>query len=142
MAAKKKAAKKARSKNRRIRDDKGLYLEGNPGGPGRKPGIKVDFREAVRIRAKEIGVDIRKELGTMAMLLLNKAKAGDVAAAKFVTERLCGLLTQELDITSSNTSTVHISDQAREDLKKIMARHGVRDAMLDELEKRGKNGTG
>ena len=151
MASKKKAAKKTRkkapTKKRGERDwsegrtETGQFVKGEwKGGPGRLPGIKVDFREAVRKRAEELGVDIRKELGTMAMLLLTKAKAGDVAAAKFVVERLCGLLVQEHEVTSHATVT-NIPDKDREELRKITGTSKAQRAMLDNLEKRT-NGTG
>ena len=68
----------------------GRFVKGGPGGPGRKPGIKVEFREAARARAAEMGLDLAREVGNMALIMIRQAQNGDVAAARFVTERLCG----------------------------------------------------
>ncbi len=99
------------------RNDKGQFVKGWPGGPGRKPGIKVSFRTAARQRAKDMDIDLDKEIGTLALLLIKQAKEGDVQAAKFVVERLCGLLKQEIEMKSE--STVYLPDQARADLREM-----------------------
>ena len=112
----------------------GRFVKGGAGGPGRKPGIKVSFRNAARKRAAELDIDLDKEVGTLAMLLLKQAKEGDVQAAKFVVERLCGLLKQELDVQA--TSTVYMPDDARAVLGRMMGTDVAQDALLDECERR------
>ena len=66
----------------------GRFAKGNPGGPGRPRGL--DFRAVVAAHAERTGFSIEGAIIDVFISLLRQAHEGDVAAAKFLIERLCG----------------------------------------------------
>ncbi|MBL8752686.1 MAG: hypothetical protein JNK15_05245 [Planctomycetes bacterium] len=66
----------------------GRFAKGNPGGPGRPRGL--DFRAVVAAHAELTGFCIEGAIIEVFTALLRQAREGDVAAAKFLIERLCG----------------------------------------------------
>lgn len=71
------------------RDDKGRFLKGNPGGPGRPPKGE-SLTEALKAKAD------KQEL---ADILIGLAKQGDLAALKYVYDRIDGSPRQTIDQT-------------------------------------------
>jgi len=64
-----------------LRDDKGRFLPGGPGGPGRKPGRGVDVKFAAERIARERGIELSVAVGEVVLRLIELAKGGDVPAA-------------------------------------------------------------
>lgn len=67
------------------RDARGRFLPGNSGGPGRPPSASVHEHRAALVNAVSPD-DIR----AVARMLVDKALAGDIGAAKLLMERLFG----------------------------------------------------
>lgn len=140
-AAKKRARKKAPSKKGSEGDGRdtktGRFKPGWKGGPGRKPGIKVDFLEAVRAEADKKKINIAEVVGRLGLKMLEQAETeDDVRRIQFIVDRLCGPVKQEIEVDSNSTATVHVAEQAREDFKRLAASNGFQDAMMDEMERR------
>ena len=66
----------------------GQFVTGHPGGPGRPRA--TDFRRVVYEKAQEHGVSLEEALWEVFEAMLEKAKAGDSQAARFVVDRMCG----------------------------------------------------
>ncbi len=66
----------------------GRFAKGNPGGPGRPRGF--DFRAVVAAHADLSGFSVEGVVIEVFLSLVRQARAGDVAAARFLIERLCG----------------------------------------------------
>jgi hypothetical protein len=73
----------------RERDARGLFLPGNRTGRkgGRPPG-SFDLVSVARKRAKKAGIDLRGELWSALLAMIEAAKLGDTNAARIVFERL------------------------------------------------------
>lgn len=69
------------------RGSNGRFVKGWRGGPGRPPGI--DFRKVVEERAAAAGVSIEEAMWDIYLAMVERAKGGDVNAAKLILERLC-----------------------------------------------------
>ena len=70
------------------RDERGRFLPGNPGGPGNPLAARVhEHRQAV------IAAVTPEEVQQVFRVLLDKALAGDVVAAKVLLDRLFGRAT-------------------------------------------------
>ena len=67
------------------RDARGRFAPGNSGGPGRPPAASVHEHRAALVNAVSPD-DIR----AVARMLVDKALAGDIGAAKLLFERLFG----------------------------------------------------
>lgn len=85
-----------------IRDEHGLFLEGNPGGPGRPAGT-VNAITVLKRKAAEEGTTVE----AMAWDVLRaQQRAGslnekpDPAAARIFLDRACGPVKQQTDLTS------------------------------------------
>ena len=65
------------------RDERGRFLPGNPGGPGRPPNTREH-------RAAMVQAVTPKDIAAIMQALVDRAKAGDVQAAKIVLERFFG----------------------------------------------------
>jgi len=70
------------------RDQKGRFLRGNPGGPGRRPGQGLDYRALAEREAEREGIDLPQAMWRVLRKLIELAQAGDVAAAKLVLDKL------------------------------------------------------
>lgn len=90
------------------RDDKGRFVVGNPGGPGRprKPDV---FAVATEGAARD-GVDLRASLWAVLQAMVQRALAGDVSAAKLIVDKL----TDPDPIVVEHQSTVTDADAARQ----------------------------
>ena len=73
------------------RDKAGRFLAGNCANPKGRPRA-FDIRKAAEQHAAKVGMDLQAALGEIIEALIIQAKAGDVAAAKLVMDRLCGAL--------------------------------------------------
>ena len=67
------------------RDSRGRFVKGHAGGPGRPPAASVHEHRAALVNAVTPD-DIR----AVARMLVDKALAGDIGAAKLLMERLFG----------------------------------------------------
>jgi hypothetical protein len=75
----------------------GQFVKGWKGGPGRPKG-SVDFMQALRLHAKAKGYDIVAAVWEVAEAMFEKAKSGDVAAAKLILDRACGVQNKGADV--------------------------------------------
>lgn len=66
------------------RDNRGRFAPGNPGGPGRRPG----YREQLRRAADEAVTP--EHIAALMRRALRAGLEGNLSAAKFVIERVCG----------------------------------------------------
>lgn len=66
----------------------GRFAKGNPGGPGRPRGF--DFRKIVEDHVEATGSSVEDTILAVFLSLFRQAREGDVSAAKFLIERLCG----------------------------------------------------
>jgi len=85
------------------RDEKGLFLPGNPGGPGRPKG-SIDFMATIREFAKKEGLDVRQMVWEAGLAMFQKAKEGDATAAKLVFDRACGVIEKGVDVDVNVTN--------------------------------------
>lgn len=69
----------------RDRDDRGRFLPGNRGGPGNPHGGRV-----ARLRSALLGAVSEADVHEVIAALVERAKAGDVQAARLVLERVLG----------------------------------------------------
>ncbi len=67
------------------RDATGRFLPGNPGGPGNPHGGQVS-----RLRARLVEAVNPEDFAEILRALLERAKGGDIAAARFVLEYTIG----------------------------------------------------
>jgi len=74
----------------------GLWLPGHKGIGGRPKGF--DFRAVVAERVKLEGKTVEDVIWEIFGALYRQAKIGDVVAAKFLVERLCGKTPEALDL--------------------------------------------
>ena len=82
------------------RDDKGRFVDGNPG-PGRPKG-SVSIVTAIKQRLK----DKPEELDDIINGFFSKAKEGDVAAMKVILDRIDGPVKQEVENSGDVTIRV------------------------------------
>lgn len=73
---------------RPLRDAKGRFLPGGPGGPGRRPGQGLDLRALAEREAEREGFDLNQAAWRVLKKLFHMAEGGDVAAAKLVLDKL------------------------------------------------------
>lgn len=66
------------------RDNRGRFAPGNPGGPGRRPG----YREQLRRAADEAVTP--EHIAALMRRALRAGLEGNLSAAKFVIDRVCG----------------------------------------------------
>lgn len=85
-----------------VRDDKGRFVKGSPGGPGRPPG-SLNLLTICRQKAEAEGVDLESVLWSAIKAMAKRAIKGDHQTAKILFERLAGPVRQEHDITSATT---------------------------------------
>jgi hypothetical protein len=116
-----------------LRNEKGHYLKGNPGGPGRPKG-SMDALTILR-RKCEAEADGKpvEELIYSVLDAMRKAATNDKpdpAAARIFLDRTCGAVKQEHEITSN--TTILVAAQARQEIIHLM-RNG-HDAVLDRIE--------
>ena len=82
------------------RDDKGRFVDGNPGGPGRTLGLRdwaTDFNEAVKIISKEAG-KTESEIRTDLLIRgIGEARRGSFNFWSFIMERDYGKLSQPIE---------------------------------------------
>lgn len=71
-----------------LRDVKGRFLKGTPGGPGRRPGQGLDLRSLAEREAEREGFDLNAAAWRVLKRLFTMAEAGDVAAAKELFTRI------------------------------------------------------
>ena len=112
--------KKAPAKNGRKkppangdRDEKGHFLVGNPGGPGRTKG-QVDFVTAVKQRAKVEGLTVEEMMGNVGWGLYQEAKDGDAACAKVLLDRVLGPIDKGLEV-NVDARSVHVGPPMPDD---------------------------
>ena len=79
------------------RGKRGRFTKGNPGGPGRPRG--PDFRRLIFEQAERRGVDVEDAVWDVFSALLERAKNGDVQAAKLILDRLCDSDPVVVDVT-------------------------------------------
>lgn len=144
MATRKRKAKKDKGKPDKQaetgRGENGQFQPGQSGNPSGRP-KGFDFRKAVTEKAEAEGLDLDDALFKVFRSMLTEANAGDVAAARFVADRLCGMLKQEFEVQS--TSTVYLPDQARSDLREMAKDKDLQAIQRAELVRRTRtNGTG
>lgn len=72
-------------------DERGRFVAGNPGGPG-NPYV----RRVAEIRAALLDAVSLDDLRAVVVAVVEKAKAGDVAAAREIFDRLMGKPTQDV----------------------------------------------
>jgi hypothetical protein len=79
------------------RDSRGRWLPGHSQpGPGRPRGL--DFRRVVEEKAEAEGFDLDEAIWEIVLALFEEAKAGSVAAAKLLLDRLCGPVTAAVEV--------------------------------------------
>jgi len=68
----------------------GLFQKGGPGGPGRPKGVpdKLNVRAQIKRTAKETGRTLDEVASDILNALIEKAKGGDVAAAKVLVDHI------------------------------------------------------
>lgn len=76
------------------------FQPGNPGGPGRPPGI--DFRHVVRQHAKRTGIPVEQAVCEVYEALRKAAGNGDVQACKLLLDRLCDVEPIALHLTTED----------------------------------------
>ena len=119
------------------RDDRGRFVVGHPGGPGRPKAI--DFRKVVEDAAREEGVDLHERVWAVAQTMFEAAEGGDVAAAKFIVERLCGTLEKGTAVAvqmNQGPRAVNITAETRAALCDMLGDGEVQKILLDDLERR------
>ena len=67
------------------RDESGRFLPGNPGGPGNPHAAQVG-----RLRSALLGAVTPEDMRAVALALVEKARAGDIAAARVLFDRVLG----------------------------------------------------
>ncbi len=120
------------------RGENGQFQPGQSGNPAGRP-KGFDFRKAVTDKAAEDGTDLEQALYDVFSSMMTEAMNGDVAAARFVADRLCGMLKQEFEMNS--TTTIYLPDQARADLREMAKDKDLQAIQRAELVRRT-NGTG
>lgn len=82
-----------------VKRQAGRFAAGNPGGPGRPRGSSgINLRSLIEAQAMERGVDLEQVVWDVFHALIERAKKGDVGAAKLVLDRLC-VRTKSIDET-------------------------------------------
>ena len=96
-----------------IRDEKGLFLIGNPGGPGRTVGIRdfnTDFDEAVEELAKEEGITLSEARKHLLKVAYKQARGGNYNFYKDTIDRNYGAVKQKTDFGGEvNVKTIIIN---------------------------------
>ena len=67
------------------RDESGRFTPGNPGGPGNPHAAQVG-----RLRSALLDAVTLEDMRAVALALVEKAKAGDIAAARVLFDRVLG----------------------------------------------------
>jgi hypothetical protein len=81
------------------RDERGRFAKGNPGGPGApRPECVVEFKRAM------LAATSAEDVAAITRALIEKAKAGDVAAAGLLYDRWWGKAKQHFEIEGVNVS--------------------------------------
>ena len=85
------------------RGENGQFQPGQSGNPAGRP-KGVDFRKIIEeAYAKRGPTALADRILKLADAMFDAAEDKDVSASRFITERLCGLLKQEFDVTTDNT---------------------------------------
>ncbi|MCA8970810.1 MAG: hypothetical protein KDC95_13530 [Planctomycetes bacterium] len=95
-----------------VRDKRGRFLKGNPGGPGREKGFndKLDFLYEVKRWAAQQGTTIHEVAAAVAGAVIRKALDGDIAAQRLACDRLFGVLPREPLVAVQNNNTTLKTD--------------------------------
>lgn len=84
------------------RDERGLYLPGNPPGPGRPPETQEQkiIKRTIKEIVKEYKENLAAALPQIEPVIIEKAVKGDMSAVKEIHDRVMGKSEQKTDITS------------------------------------------
>jgi hypothetical protein len=82
------------------RDEKGRFLQGNPGGPGNPHAAAVGAWRAALVNAVTAD-DVRKVIG----ILTDKAKGGEAWAVKELLDRCLGRPQQKMELEATGEAT-------------------------------------
>ena len=106
MATKKKQPKRKRSSNRSNsegREKNGYFAKGNKIAVGNKGNVNEKARDLKKALVKAVS---EKDITAIGKKLIQKAKAGDVAATKELFDRLWGKALQEVDLGENARKTI------------------------------------
>lgn len=77
------------STTREVRDPRGRFQVGNPGGPGGARPRGIDLRKLVEAKARDGGFTLETAVWAVFTSMLRRARDGDVNAAKLILSYLC-----------------------------------------------------
>ena len=105
------------------RDESGRFAKGNPGGPG-----NPYARRVAEIRSTLLSAVSDEDLRQIALSLVEKAKGGDVMAAREILDRMMGKAKTTLAVESE--AAEYTPEEIRERLNRLVGENPGLRAML------------
>lgn len=101
------------------RGERGLFLAGTKGGPGRKPG-RPDLYLLAEKMAERDGYDLREAIWIVTKKMLELGAKGDIQAAKLALDHLCMPARHMLEVTGLDESPL-MSQMTIEEIERRVA---------------------
>lgn len=100
------------------RDSAGRFLKGNPGGPG-----NPNSKRVARLRQTLLKAVTPDDMREVVMEMLNKAKCGDMVAAKLLLEYTIGKPKDTVELEATGVSLTYIIKEATNPKKRRTDAH-------------------